>query len=180
MLPHPRMLPSVGSVASSKCSPQDSRPTACQYRTNTPQKCRLKNPHFGLPPPPPRGRGGGGKPGDRCSMAPGPPPGKMGMVVLREIVMIHDLRRQGLGISAIARRTGLDRKTVRKHLDQGLQSARYGPRQPRPRLLDPYEDYLRERIADHEGLSGYSSGGARAAGGRCSTTRLRTRRATVP
>ena len=68
--------------------------------------------------------------------------------------MIHDLRRQGLGISAIARRTGLDRKTVRKYLDPGLQSARYGPRQPRPRLLDPYEDYLRERIADHEGLSG--------------------------
>ena len=68
--------------------------------------------------------------------------------------MIHDLRRQGLGISAIARRTGLDRKTVRKYLEQGLQSARYGPREPRPRLLDPYEDYLRKRIAEHEGLSG--------------------------
>ena len=36
------------------------------------------------------------------------------MVVLREVVMIHDLRRQGMGISAIARHTGLDRKTVRK------------------------------------------------------------------
>ena len=30
-----------------------SRSIHCQYRTNTPQKCRLKNPHFGLPPPPP-------------------------------------------------------------------------------------------------------------------------------
>ena len=68
--------------------------------------------------------------------------------------MIHDLRRQGLSISAIARRTGLDRKTVRKYLEQGPQSARYGPREPRPRLLDPYEDYLRKRIAEHEGLSG--------------------------
>lgn len=68
--------------------------------------------------------------------------------------MIHDLKRQGLGISAIARRTGLDRKTVRKYLDQGLQSARYGPRQPRPRLLDLYEDYLRDRLTDHAGLSG--------------------------
>ena len=66
--------------------------------------------------------------------------------------MIHDLKRQGLGISAIARRTGLDRKTVRKYLDQGLQSARYGPRQPRP--LDLYEDYLRDRLTDHAGLSG--------------------------
>ena len=53
--------------------------------------------------------------------------------------MIHDLRCQGLSISAIARRTGLDRKTVRKYLDQGLRSARYRPREPRPRLLDPYE-----------------------------------------
>ena len=87
-------------------------------------------------------------------MVPGPPPGKMGMVVLREIVMIHDLRRQGLSTSAIACRTGLDRKTVRKYLEQGLQSAHYGPREPRPRLLDPYEDYLRKRIAEHEGLSG--------------------------
>ena len=34
--------------------------------------------------------------------------------------MIHDLHRQGLGISAIARQTGLDRKTVRKYLTQGL------------------------------------------------------------
>ena len=68
--------------------------------------------------------------------------------------MIHDLRRQGLSISAIARRTGLDRKTVRKYLDQGLQSARYRPREPRPRLLDPYEGYLRKRIAEHGGLSG--------------------------
>ena len=51
--------------------------------------------------------------------------------------MIHDLKRQGFGISAIARQTGLDRKTVRKYLKQGLQSPRYGHRQPRPRLLDP-------------------------------------------
>ncbi len=41
------------------------------------------------------------------------------MIKLREIVMIHELKRQGLGISAIARRTGLDRKTVRKYLDRG-------------------------------------------------------------
>ena len=57
------------------------------------------------------------------------------MVTLRETVMIHDLKRQGLGVSAIARRTGLDRKTVRKHLERGMEAGRYGPRQPRPRLL---------------------------------------------
>ena len=35
--------------------------------------------------------------------------------------MIHDLKRQGLGVSAIARRTGLDRKTVRKYLDEEME-----------------------------------------------------------
>ncbi len=57
--------------------------------------------------------------------------------------MFHDMKRRRLGISAIARRTGLDRKTVRKYLDQGMESARYHPRQPRPPLIDPYADYLR-------------------------------------
>ena len=40
--------------------------------------------------------------------------GSMAMIKLREIVMIHELENQGLGVSEIARRTGLDRKTVRK------------------------------------------------------------------
>ena len=37
------------------------------------------------------------------------------MVNLGEIVMILDLARQGLSVSAIARRTGNDRKTIRKY-----------------------------------------------------------------
>ena len=35
--------------------------------------------------------------------------------------MILDLHRQGLGVSAIARRTGLNRKTVRKYIESGLE-----------------------------------------------------------
>ena len=46
--------------------------------------------------------------------------------------MIRDLKRQGLAISAIARHTGLDRKTVRKYLTRGLQTPRYSPKQPQP------------------------------------------------
>jgi len=76
------------------------------------------------------------------------------VVRLREIVLIHDLKRQGLSLSAIARKTGLDRKTVRKYLDQGLQAPAYGPRPARPRRLEPYEGYLRERITGVPGLSG--------------------------
>ena len=50
---------------------------------------------------------------------------------------------------ALARRTGLDRKTVRKYLQQGLKSPRYGPREPRPQLIGPYQDSLREPIEDY-------------------------------
>ncbi|MCY4532686.1 MAG: IS21 family transposase [Gammaproteobacteria bacterium] len=73
---------------------------------------------------------------------------------MEKIIVIHDLRRQGLSISAIARKSGLDRKTVRKHLNKGLKPARYGPRKSRPRLLASYEVYLQQRITTCPGLSG--------------------------
>lgn len=76
------------------------------------------------------------------------------MVTLGEIVLIHDLKRQGLSVSAIARKVGLDRKTVRRHLARGLAPPAYRPRPPRPRQLAPYEAYLRERIAAWPELSG--------------------------
>jgi hypothetical protein len=41
---------------------------------------------------------------------------------LREAVLIHDLKKQGLSVSAIARKVGCDRKTVRKCLDPGLEA----------------------------------------------------------
>ena len=43
-----------------------------------------------------------------------------------ELFMIHQLREQGLSITAIALQTGLDRKTVRKYLQRGLQAPVYG------------------------------------------------------
>lgn len=48
------------------------------------------------------------------------------MVGLREIVMILELNRQGLSVSAIARQTALDRKTVKKYLNSGLEAPVYG------------------------------------------------------
>ena len=76
------------------------------------------------------------------------------VVTLGKIVLIHDLKRQGLSISAIARKLGLDRKTVRRHLARGMEAPVYGPRAPRPRQLAAYEPYLRERIAAWPELSG--------------------------
>ena len=76
------------------------------------------------------------------------------VVTLGEIVLIHDLKRQGLSVSAIARKLGLDRKTVRRHLERGMEPPAYGPRPPRPRQLASYEAYLRERIAAWPELTG--------------------------
>ena len=69
------------------------------------------------------------------------------------IVLIHDLRRQGLSISAISRKTGLDRRTVRKYLDRSLEAPAYSPRRPRPRLIEGHEDWIRRKAAACPGIS---------------------------
>lgn len=68
--------------------------------------------------------------------------------------MILDLHRQGLSITAIARRTGRDPKTVRKYIERGLEPPAYGPRRAgRPNKIAPYLDYLRERVTSFPDLS---------------------------
>ena len=66
--------------------------------------------------------------------------------------MILDLHRQGLSVSDIARRTGFDRKTVRRYVARGLEPPAYTPRPPRPTLLDAHHAYLRERVAAYPEL----------------------------
>ncbi|WP_184807926.1 IS21 family transposase [Nitrospirillum iridis] len=75
------------------------------------------------------------------------------MVTLGELVMILELAREGLTVSAIARQTGLDRKTVRRYIAQGLEPPRYTPRPPKPTVGGPYEAYLRQRVIAVPGLS---------------------------
>ena len=76
------------------------------------------------------------------------------MVNLKGLMMILELHQQGLSVSAIAERTGRDRKTVRKAIARGLVVPKYPPRERRPTLLGPYEHYLRERVAAWPELSG--------------------------
>ena len=68
--------------------------------------------------------------------------------------MILDLARQGLSVSAIARRTGNDRKTIRKYIDRGLEPPAYKPREPGPSLIRPFEAFLRERVSRFPDLAG--------------------------
>lgn len=55
-----------------------------------------------------------------------------------ELIVILELHQQWLSVSAVAERMGMDRKTIRKYIAQGVQVPWYGPRRPRPCVIDPY------------------------------------------
>ena len=59
---------------------------------------------------------------------------------------IQQFKRQGLSVSAISALTGYDRKTIRRYLNSQDAVPIYGPRAPRPTLLDPYLPYLEQRL----------------------------------
>jgi transposase len=76
------------------------------------------------------------------------------MVRLGELMMILELHRQGVSITAIARRTGRDPKTVRKYVERGVEAPAYGPRAAgRPSKLAAFMDFLRERVIAFPELS---------------------------
>src|SRR5437667_4180643 len=60
--------------------------------------------------------------------------------------MIRQLLREGVSVSEIARRTGCDRKTIRKIREAASHPARQ-ERRKRASKLDPYKPYLRRRAA---------------------------------
>jgi transposase len=100
-----------------------------------------------------RGRALEGLTSDRLTDA-APPGGREGTVIkLGELVMILDLHRQGLSVSAIARQLGIDRKTVRTHIAKGLEPPTYKARPPTPGLITSFEAYLQERLASYPGLT---------------------------
>lgn len=68
------------------------------------------------------------------------------MLTQEQAVEIRILDRQAESIRQICRRTGLSRNTVRRYL-RDREAGRYGPRASRPTKLDPFMDYLQERIA---------------------------------
>jgi len=71
------------------------------------------------------------------------------MLTEEDDVEIHALARRGWSVSAIARHTGRDRKTVRRY----LQGSR-GPREPTPGCVEPFREYLTARFADDPHVDG--------------------------
>src|SRR3546814_18563195 len=74
------------------------------------------------------------------------------VIKLGEMIMILDLHRQGQSVSAIARESGFDRKTVRRNIAGRLEPPRYCTRKTRQRLLAPCTAYMRGREIRKESI----------------------------
>jgi len=68
----------------------------------------------------------------------------------RDVEEISELKREGLGIRAISRLTGYDRKTIRRYLLGPMIRPVYGPRPAPESKLEPFKPYLKERL--HAGV----------------------------
>jgi transposase len=67
------------------------------------------------------------------------------MLTQEEAVEIKVLMRRGAGIREMARELGCSRNTIRRY-PREAGAERYGARLARPTKLDPYKDYVLERI----------------------------------
>jgi transposase len=72
------------------------------------------------------------------------------MMSKEEWLDMKSMDRNQMNISAIARRTGHDRKTVRKYIMAGNDPPKYRARPRRPSILDPYKEYVRKQIDEHD------------------------------
>src|SRR5215469_12269344 len=68
------------------------------------------------------------------------------MVGSEAALEIRVLHRHGKSIREIARAIGVSRNTVRRYLREE-DAARYKPRPPRTSKLDPFKDYVIERLS---------------------------------
>lgn len=64
----------------------------------------------------------------------------------KDVQEIEELKRQGLSLRAISQLTGYDRKTIRRFLIGDGTVPMYGPRPPVASKLDPFKEYLKERM----------------------------------
>ncbi len=76
------------------------------------------------------------------------------MLQMKDIMLLSELKQQGLSNRAISRQTCRDRKTVAKYLDRGLKVPRYKPRSTKPGKLDPDKEYIRGRLDGFPQLTG--------------------------
>src|SRR5690606_11115771 len=68
------------------------------------------------------------------------------MLTQEQSVEIRVMARQGHSIKAIARELGLSRNTIRKYLRDRASFPKYQTRPQRPAKLDPFKEYLLQRV----------------------------------
>ena len=68
------------------------------------------------------------------------------MISTEELMSIKILYKQGYSKRAIAKQLSISRNTVSKHLSQDVDEPSYQPRPDIVHKLDPYKDYIKERI----------------------------------
>jgi transposase len=68
------------------------------------------------------------------------------MITQGEFIMIHELKKQGYSIHAIARITGKDRKTIRHHLRK-TELEVISRTNKKPSKLDGFKVYILDRIS---------------------------------
>lgn len=71
------------------------------------------------------------------------------MLDMEEQFMIRHLVNEGVSISEISRKTGHDRKTVRKYKFQ-KKPIKYKKRSPKGSILDPYKDHIKARLERYD------------------------------
>jgi transposase len=70
------------------------------------------------------------------------------MLKMEDFFMIRDLHHKGLNISQISHKTGLHRNTVRKYITAQTSPAP-AKRRDQPSILDPFKDYIQQRITEY-------------------------------
>lgn len=69
------------------------------------------------------------------------------MITAEELMKIKILYKQGYSQRAIARELNISRNTVKRYLDSDTYEPKYKVRKPLESKLDPFKDYIKERIA---------------------------------
>ncbi len=75
------------------------------------------------------------------------------MLSKEESIMLDHFIKEGMSKTAVARKLGISRRTVHRHVTIGDIGPEYRPRPKKPSLLDPYKTYLSGRLDLYPELS---------------------------
>ena len=75
------------------------------------------------------------------------------MLSKEEFIIMQHYLEEGLSKTAVARKLGINRRTVHRYLKSGKTGPGYQPRPPKPSLLDPFKHYIQGRLESFPELS---------------------------